>query len=112
MEPSARHRPSRAPPAALTWVQEAVEIHDRQIGQLTHGKAGKQLKPLVDRRGWPEVKPVFEHFCEFAPYAEYLARVEAGQLRPGEEKVKKFGYTTSLQSFVEHYTYWAEQATT
>ncbi len=96
----------------LTWVQEAVEIHDTHIGQLSHGKAGKILKDLVAKRGWPEVKPVFGHFCQFAPYADYLARMEGGTLRPGEEKVKKFGYTTSLQSFVEHYTHWAEQATT
>ena len=104
-------RPSRDPPALPNWVNEAVEIYAAQIGVLTHGKAGKTLKPVVQRRGWDEVKRALECFCELAPYEDFLTRMEAGTLRPGEEKVKKFGYQTSLAAFVERYTHWAAQVT-
>jgi hypothetical protein len=97
---------SRAPPAEPNWVNEAVEIYAAHIGVLTHGMAGRLLKPVVVRRGWPEVKQVLECFCELAPYVDYLNRAESQTLRPGEEKVKKLGYNTKLSTFVEQYTHW------
>lgn len=94
------------PPVHAHWVNEAVEIYAKHIGVIAHGKAGKILKPLVDKRGWDEVRDVLKCFCELAPYDDYLQRVEANTLRPGEEKVKKFGYHTTLSAFVERYTHW------
>lgn len=110
-DPKPKRRPSRDPPAEPNWVAQSVEIHEQHIGQLTHGKAGKILKPLVDKYGWEAVKPVWEYFCEFAPLQDYAARVEGGTLREGEAPVKKFDYRTSPQSFVEHFTFWRGEAT-
>lgn len=85
-------------------------IHEKHIGMVGYPKLGRILKPLVDRHGWDAVKPVWEYFCEFAPYADSLARIEAGVTRNGEKPIKKLGYSTSPQAFVEHYTHWAQEA--
>lgn len=100
---------SRDPPAMPSWVQEAVTIYAR-IGVIDHGKLGKILKPVVQSRGWAEVRPVWEYFCEFSPVNDYLTRSKANTLREGETPVKRFGYHTSPQSFVEHYTHWLGEA--
>lgn len=97
-------RPSRDPPGMPNWVAEAVAIREQHIGVIAHGKLGKILKPLVDKRGWDEVKPVWEYFCEFGPVQDYLARVEGGTTREGEQPVKKLDYRTTPQFFVENYT--------
>lgn len=111
VKPVPKLRSARAPPVGPPdWVDQAVEIYAKEIGYVAHGVAGKQLKPVVARRGWPEVKQVLEYFCEFSPYEDYLSRLEANTLRPGEDKVKKLGYNTKLAAFVEHYTHWATQA--
>jgi hypothetical protein len=111
---SAKHpRPSRdPPPAPANWVNEAVQIHETHIGVIAHGKLGKLLKPLVDKRRWENVKPVWEYFCEFSPVQEYLARVESGTVREGEQPVRKYDYKTSPQFFVEHFTALAHEMTT
>lgn len=110
-KPASKRRPSRDPPAGPPyWVNDAVEIYAKEIGFVTHGQAGRTLKPVVQRRGWDEVKLVLEHFCHCAPYEDYLQRMEANRLQPGEEKVKKLGYHTKLAAFVERYTYWATEA--
>ena len=96
----------RPPPAMPNWVNEAVEIYAKHIGVVSHGKAGKLLKPVVDKRGWTEVRDVLQCFCELSPYDDYLTRAEANTLRPGEEKAKKLGYHTTLAAFVERYTHW------
>lgn len=107
-----RSRLARDPPVEPHWVREAVEIYAEHVGVVAHGKLGKLLKPLVDRRGWPAVKPVWAYFCEFAPVQDYLSRVQAGTIREGEEPVKKFDYRTSPQGFVEHFTHWSGEADT
>lgn len=101
-------RAKRSRPTAVhaNWVNEAREIYAKHIGLLTHGVVGGTLKPLVDRCGWDEVKLVLQCFCELAPYEHYLNRVEGNTLRPGEEKVKEFGYHTELPTFVKRYTHW------
>lgn len=83
-----------------------MELYAKHIGVLTHGMVGKTLKPLVAREGWETVKTVLECFCELAPYERYLTRMEAGTLRPNEEKVKELGYHTDLPTFVKRYTHW------
>lgn len=110
-KPAPKRRPSRDPPAepAVHWVQEAVQLYAQHIGEVAHAKAGKLMKPLVDKRGWDEVKPVFAYFCEFSPVQKYLARVEAGTVRDGEQPVREVGYQQSIQAFVESYTHWAKQ---
>lgn len=48
---------------SMHWVQEAAQdLSEVTQGIPNHGKLGKQLKPIVDARGWGEVRPNWRRF--------------------------------------------------
>lgn len=94
-----------------TWVQEAHGIYMAQIGHVDFGRLGRLLKPLVEEHGWETVKPIWEWFCEFSPVEWYLDRIESGAFSNREEKpVKKFGWHTKPEAFVERFTHYRAKA--
>lgn len=99
---------SRAPPSAKppNWVQSAHGIYLAHIGHVDFGRLGRVLKPVVGKVGWEEVRPAWEWFCEFAPVESYLDRMEAGQVRQEEKPVKKFGWNTRPEAFVQNFTHY------
>lgn len=61
------------------WVAEVVSDWEelRDGASISHGHAGKALKPLIERHTWPVVRPAWRRFAESPEArfgAEYFAR--------------------------------------
>jgi hypothetical protein len=62
--------PAAPEPVAGGWVADAVEVYGRHIGIVEHGRAGKVLQPVVDKYGWPAVKPLLDCYGRRRPYQQ------------------------------------------